>query len=105
MGQASGCDTSERPWGDGPCAQIEGAQADLDNLNPTSSLTDCRDCGAGQSEAEAEAAGRRGGMWSGGVQRHGYPTYSGGPGLWRGDEDAETAVEWMLLLGPESTAG
>ena len=57
--------------GHGTCAQIEGAQADLDNLNPTSSLTDYgdysdySDYGVGQSEAEVEAESET--WWDGGV--------------------------------------
>jgi hypothetical protein len=57
-------------WGNGTCAQIEGAQADLDNLNPTSSLTDYIDYaeyGGGESEARQREMARGGGAMSGGV--------------------------------------
>jgi hypothetical protein len=80
-------------------AQIEGAQADLDNLNPTSSLSDCSDYsdysgdGVGQSEAEADGES----WWSGGVQRHGCRLQAG-LGCGEGDEGAEKRlrqpIEW-----------
>jgi hypothetical protein len=75
-------------------AQIEGAQADLDNLNPTSSLTDYSDySGDGVGQSEAEADGDTG--WSGGVQRHGCRLQAG-LGCGGGDEDAEKRqpIEW-----------